>query len=115
MTDLEPAMSPEVHERIAVAESKIERTEATVARILDLGEKMPARMTKRVRRLLRECRESQAQTYGPPPKKPQETERDWTQVIRAVVVGAGIVGGLLAGAYQGLSASEPRPPIVAPK
>ena len=114
MTDLEPAMSPEVHERIAVAESKLERTEATVAQILDLVQRMPARMTKRMRRLLRECRESQAQTYGQPLKKP-EPDRDWTQVIRAVVVGAGIVGGLLAGAYQGLSANEPRPPIVAPK
>lgn len=121
--EAEPIMSPEIHERIAVAESNIKTTQADVAKILDLVEKMPGRLTKRMKRLLQECRDNQTKTYGP--RKPEQAyqtqvqvvERDWTQVVRAVVIAAGIVGGLIAGAYQGLSASEPKTPpaIVAPK
>ncbi len=98
-------MSPEVHERIAVAESRISTTQADVAKILDLVEKMPRRMSRRMRRLLADCRAQQTQVYGPKPKVP-EPDRDWTQILRNVVIGATVIGSLIGGAYQAIRADD---------
>lgn len=114
-------MSPEIHERIAVAESRITTTQSDVSKILDLVEKMPGRLTKRMKRLLQECRENQTKTYGPrkPDQayQPQPAERDWTQIVRVLVLTAGVIGGLIAGVYQGLNQPDPKAPpaIIAPK
>ena len=113
MQQLELAMSPEVHERLAVAEAKIEQTQANVARILELVERMPGRLTKRMKRLLSECRDNQAKTYGQ--KRPDSTppnDRDWVGAIRTLVIGAGIVGGLLGGIYQAIHPGDRPAPHV---
>lgn len=108
MSAQELVMSPEVHERIAVAESKISTTQADVAKILVLVEKMPRRFSRRMKSLLEDCRKGQATTYGLR-KKESEPDRDWSQTIRNALVGAAVIGSLIGGAYQAVNTAD-KPP-----
>lgn len=111
---VELVMQPEVNERIAVAEEQIRGIQRDVSRILQLVEIMPKRMEKRVNRLLENCRATQAETYGL--KRTTMTQapaqdRDWGQLLRNIVIVAGIIGGLLGGAYQASVGGTDRPAI----